>query len=339
LSAAKSAAGSTELAKVSQPCHHCGANERDLLWSGREHEYDTTNETFSFVRCPNCGLVRLDPRPDVSELPRIYPPNYYAYNLVSGETVPPRRLTERMKMRMYQRRFAEIVNGLGKEGTIRVLDVGCGDGRLLDYYRASEVGDRIETHGIDFDEQAVATARASGHRVVSGRFEQDTELEPGSFDVVIALHVIEHVDDPEGFARRGAELLAPGGVFVIATPNWDSADARRFRGHWGGNHFPRHWTLYDEATIRDLAGDIGLDVAEVEYQPNPIFWVWSCHSWASDRFPRNNWPDRVFPPISIFQSSLHSFLLLTIFTLVDAVLARATGRTASMAVHLRKPPV
>ena len=322
---------------MKQPCHHCGAEEGELLWAGHEHEYDTSDETFRFVRCPGCGLVRLDPRPDVSELPRIYPPEYYAYNLASEESGPPRKRTERMKMRMYQRRFVDLVRALPKEGRIRVLDVGCGDGRLLDYYRASEVGDRIETHGIDFDERAVSTARAGGHRVVSGRFEEDEELEAGSFDIVIALHVIEHVDDPERFARRGAELLAPGGLFMVATPNWDSADARRLRGHWGGNHFPRHWTLYDERTIRDLAGDIGLDVAEIEYQPNPIFWVWSCHSWLKDRFPRSSWPDRVFPPVSIFESSIHSFLLLGAFTLLDTILARATGRTASMAALFRKP--
>ena len=82
---------------------------------------------------------------------------------------------------------------------------------------------------------------------------------------------------------------------------------------------------------------IGLRVERVEYQPNPIFWVWSCHSWLRDRFPRRRWPDRAFPPVGIFQPSLQSFVLLSAFTLLDIVLRRRTGRTASVSVEMRKP--
>ncbi len=281
--------------------------------------------------------MRLNPRPDVSELGRIYPPNYYAYNLVSEESGQPLRLVDRLKMRMYQRRLSGLVERLGTTGTVRLLDVGCADGRLLDWYRASEVGARLETHGIEMDERAAAIAAARGHRVVTGRFEVDEELEPAGFDLILAFHVIEHVDDPERFARRAAELLAPGGLFVIATPNWDSADARRLQGNWGGNHFPRHWTLYDERTLEALAETIGLETDLVEYQPNPIFWVWSCHSWLRERFPGRRWPEWLFPPVAVFDPTPRSFVLQSFFTVVDLVLRRITGRTASIAVALRKP--
>jgi SAM-dependent methyltransferase len=323
---------------VDAPCAHCGAEDAEFLWAGREHEYaDTTDEQFSFVRCSSCGVVRLNPRPDVAELGRIYPPDYYAYHLLSGGQAEPRRLTDKLKMRMYQGRIAGLVERLDKPGGVRVLDVGCADGRLLDWYKASSVGARLETNGIEMDEAAAETARGRGHRVVTGRFEVDTELEPGSFDLILAFHVIEHVDGPKAFAARAAELLAPGGLFVVATPNWDSLDARRFKGHWGGNHFPRHWTLYDERTLGALAESLDLAVERVEYQPNPIFWVWTCHSWLKGRFPGRRWPDRAFPPVGIFESSPKSFLLQSAFTAVDMVLGRVTGRTGSMALELRKP--
>ena len=320
------------------PCAHCGAHDDEPLWAGREHEYEgTTEEEFAFVRCRACGVVRLNPRPDVSELPRIYPRDYYAYNLISEDGSAPGGVTDRMKMRMYQARFEGLVERLEGDRRLRVLDVGCADGRLLDWYRASGAGDRIETHGIEMDDRSAEIARGRGHRVVTGRFEVDRELEAGTFDLILAFHVIEHVDDPKGFARRAADLLAPGGLLVITTPNWDSRDARRFRGHWGGNHFPRHWTLYDERTLRGLAAAIGLETERVEYQPNPIFWVWSCHSWLVARFGRGRWPDRVFPPVAIFAGSPWSFLLQSAFTVLDTVLRRVTGRTASIAVEMRKP--
>lgn len=326
------------IAKADVPCAHCGSRDDEPLWSGREHEYEnTTDEVFTFVRCRSCGVVRLNPRPDVSELGRIYPPNYYAYNLISRDGSEPRGAADRMKMQMYQRRFEALVERLEKPGRLRVLDVGCADGRLLDWYRATSVGSRLETHGIEMDESAAAIARARGHRVVADRFEVDRELESGSFDLILAYHVIEHVDDPRAFAARASELLAPGGLWVVTTPNWNSIDALRFRGNWGGNHFPRHWTLYDEETLRRLASDVGLELDRVEYQPNPIFWVWTMHSWLTSRFPGASWPDRVFPTVDIFRSTPWTFLLQSAFTTIELVLRAVTGRTASIAVELRKP--
>jgi SAM-dependent methyltransferase len=333
-----SVAAVSEVRKVDVPCVHCGAPGGDVLWAGREHEYDnTTDEEFRFVRCPSCGVVRLNPRPDVSELGRIYPPNYYAYGLLSEEAGAASGLGGWLKRQMYQRRLLAMIERLGRAGTIRMLDVGCADGRLLDWYKASPVGHRLETHGIELSAKAAEMARRRGHHVVTGRFEVDREFEPGSFDLILAYHVIEHVDDPKGFAQRAADLLAPGGLFVVATPNWDSADARRFGEHWGGNHFPRHWTLYDERTLEGLADDVGLRMERVEYQVNPVFWVWTCHSWLKRRFPGSPWVDRLFPPIAIFHRSLRSFVLLSVFTAIDFALRAATGKTASMAMELRKP--
>lgn len=328
---------SAEIQTAAPGCVHCSGSHSEILWSGREHEYEnTTDESFSFVRCRECGVVRLDPRPDVSELDRIYPAEYYAYNLVSHEQ-GGERLTDRAKMWMYQRRVKKQIERVSKTGTLRVLDVGCGDGRLLDWYASSSVGARLETHGIEINESAAKKARQQGHRVVVGRFEADAELEPGSFDLILASHVIEHVDDPVRFARRAAELLAPRGLFVAGTPNWDSVEARRLRGHWGGNHFPRHWTLYDPKSVERLAALAGLTVERIEYQPNPIFWVWSCHSWLRARYPNSGWPDRLFPPIKIFAPSLQSFVSLAFFTSVDLILRALTGRTASMSVEMRRP--
>jgi SAM-dependent methyltransferase len=325
---------------VSVRCPHCAAEATSPLWSGCEHEYEnTTDEEFTFVRCAVCGLVRLDPRPDVSELGRIYPPDYYAYNLIEAEAGDGERATatERAKIKLYRRRIEELVARLPGDGPVRLLDVGCADGRLLDWYASSAVGERLQTFGIEMDEAAAERARARGHEVVVGRFEVDTELEQGSFDLILAAHVIEHVADPAAFARRAAALLAPGGLFVVATPNWDSADARRLRGVWGGNHFPRHWTLYDDGSLADLADRVGLERPRIGYQTNPIFWVWSCHAALRRRLPGRRWPDRLFPPVGIFRSSLQSFLLLGLFTVVDAIQLRLTGRTASLIAEFRKP--
>jgi 2-polyprenyl-3-methyl-5-hydroxy-6-metoxy-1,4-benzoquinol methylase len=325
------------------PCTGCGAHDDEVLFEGREHEYrNTTNAMFPIVRCKVCGLVRLNPRPAVSELGRIYPPEYYAYHLVHDEGDQPGRFTpgalgERIKTKRYQKRFRKLLERAAPgSGTARVLDVGCADGRLLTWYRDAIPGRTIETYGIDIGEEAVMRARVAGHTAVAGRFEVDKQLPDGTFDLIVASHVIEHVDDPIGFARRAAELLKPGGLFMFATPNVDSADVRRFGRFWGGWHFPRHWTLYDRQSAERLAEQVGLHVESISYEVNPVFWNWTCHAWLRER-RGDDFADKVFPPVSIFQPSPRSFVLLSVFTLVDIVQKLITGRTGSMQVELRRP--
>ncbi|HVX68247.1 MAG TPA: class I SAM-dependent methyltransferase [Mycobacteriales bacterium] len=319
------------------PCTGCGAHDDEVLFEGREHEYrNTTNAMFPIVRCKECGLVRLNPRPAVSELGRIYPAEYYAYHLVHDDGGAP-GLGERIKAKRYQKRFRKLLERAAPgNGPARVLDVGCADGRLLTWYRDAIPGRTIETYGIDIGEEAVERAKAAGHIAVAGRFEMDKELPDGTFDLIVASHVIEHVDDPVGFARRAAELLKPGGVFMFATPNVDSADVRRFGRFWGGWHFPRHWTLYDPQSAQRLADRIGLNVEQISYEVNPVFWNWTCHARLRES-RGDDFADKLFPPVSIFQPGLQSFVLLSIFTIVDIVQKLITGRTASMQVELRRP--
>jgi SAM-dependent methyltransferase len=323
-------------------CTGCGAHDDEVLFEGREHEYSSTTDAwFPVVRCRSCGLVRLNPRPAVSELDRIYPPDYYAYHLMPDDGDAPSRFSpggigERIKATRYQRRFRVLLERAAPGGgPIRVLDVGCADGRLLSWYREAIPGRTIETYGIDISEAAVEQARRNGHTAVAGRFETDTELPNATFDLIVASHVIEHVADPIGFTRRAAQLLKPGGLFMFATPNVDSADVRRFGRYWGGWHFPRHWTLYDPTTAAQLADQVGLTLEHIGYEVNPVFWNWTCHAWLRER-RGDAIADRVFPPVSIFQPSPRSFVLLSVFTVIDMLQRLLTGRTGSMQVELRR---
>lgn len=311
------------------------------MWSGHEHEYpETTDATFSVVKCKTCGLGRLDPMPDVTELDRIYPPTYYSYNMVSDRRPDGAlRAKEKVALKYTGQVLAKAMQraGVGPNDKIKLLDVGCGDGRILDYYRQSRPEGMVETWGLDINGDALAIAAKAGHRTVQGAFEDENDLPKGSFDIVVARHVIEHVEDPVVFTRNAAELLRPGGVFLAATPDFGSKDAKKFAGHWGGNHFPRHWWFFDGESMRKVAEHVGLEAAAIEYELNPVFWTWTMHSALRDRFPEARWVDAVFPPVSIFYGGPRSFLLQGTFTVVDSVMRRTTGMTGSMIATLRKP--
>ncbi|HEY9785449.1 MAG TPA: methyltransferase domain-containing protein [Candidatus Obscuribacterales bacterium] len=328
----------SNIRKVETSCNHCGSSERELITTGVEHEYNnTTDDVFNVVRCTQCGLVYLNPRPDVSELPTIYPPNYYAYNLEEG-------YDEAQKQNFYYKaRYAAILQGLeacltfvGKKDKVRVLDIGCADGHVLNWFRRVRTH-HVETYGVDMNEQAVKKAEEAGHTAYAGRFEE-VDLPENYFDFVWASHVIEHVPDPRQFALKVLKILRPGGIFFFWTPNINSLDAKIFRKqHWGAYHFPRHWVFYDPQSVRKLAELTGFELVHLEFQPNAIFWVWTFHSILKRNPALSKYADTLFPPINWSQTTFGNFIRNSFFAVADIWIKIFTGQTSNMGVVFRKP--
>ena len=98
----------------------------------------------------------------------------------------------------------------------RLLDLGCGDGRL-----AQVLGSTFqEYYGLDIAASAVKAATRVG--VKAQVWDLDSPPYPfpqGHFQAIAALDVIEHVWDPCQIMREISRLLCPGGVAVVAVPN------------------------------------------------------------------------------------------------------------------------
>jgi SAM-dependent methyltransferase len=100
---------------------------------------------------------------------------------------------------------------------LRVLDMACGEGygaEVLSRTAASVVG--VDANP-DAHEHAALRYRRQNLSFERGLVE--TYGAAGSFDAVVFLQTIEHVQDPEGVLAHFAQLLAPGGVAYISTPN------------------------------------------------------------------------------------------------------------------------
>jgi SAM-dependent methyltransferase len=103
----------------------------------------------------------------------------------------------------------------------RVLDVGCGSGRIGEFVLDAGASRYL---GIDFSEPMLDMARARlerfGDRVALqlGDF-LDAPID-GSFDVVLAVGLFDYLPDPHRFTRKMFELTAPGGCVVGSFPTW-----------------------------------------------------------------------------------------------------------------------
>lgn len=219
-------------------CCICRDDDAEPIAVGEDFEYRTSSDNFLAMRCRSCGLVYLNPRPDVAELARIYPPNYHAFDFSSERF----GIVYRIRRWLEARRALSWCRNLTDDA--RILDVGCGDGfhlRLLREFGKSSW--RLE--GVDLSPAAIESATAAGLKVHEGRIEE-LSLLPGTYDLVLLIQTIEHIESPPETLATIRTLLRPGGLLVIVTDNTRSLDFRFFGGrHWGGYHFPRHWNLFN----------------------------------------------------------------------------------------------
>ncbi len=118
-------------------------------------------------------------------------------------------------------RLAHIDRLVGGLAGKRVIDVGCGGGILAEAMAAS--GAKVT--GIDLADKPLKVAML--HRLESGvdvdyrlvSAEEAAQGEPGAYDVVTCMEMLEHVPDPASTVKACAALVKPGGWVFFATIN------------------------------------------------------------------------------------------------------------------------
>jgi 2-polyprenyl-3-methyl-5-hydroxy-6-metoxy-1,4-benzoquinol methylase len=275
-----------ELACEQQPvCIVCGT-DGDPVHSDLVDRLFGVPGKWTFKQChnPACGLVWLDPRPTVGDIGRAYAKYYTHGNAPLPAPVPGERYLAARRGYLASRfgytegvdrnlrrlgRVAALFPGRRAEFDFsvfwlparsggRLLDVGCGDGWLMDHM--ASLGWQAE--GLDFDEQAVAAARRRGLQVHLGSLF-DQRLPEHAYDAITLSHVVEHVHDPEAWLRECRRILRPGGQLVAVTPNNESFGHRCFGANWRGLEPPRHLQIFSRRTLSTLAERAGLTVLRV----------------------------------------------------------------------------
>jgi 2-polyprenyl-3-methyl-5-hydroxy-6-metoxy-1,4-benzoquinol methylase len=161
------------------------------------------------------------------------------------------------------RTVAALLGERSAGGTL--ADVGCGGGNLWrelgpSFSRCVGV-DAVRYDGLPDD---VDFIRADLDRL-------PLPLADGAADVVAAVEVIEHLENPRAFCRELARVARPGGWIVVTTPNQLSLLSlltlllkQRFSAFQDAS-YPAHITALLEADLRRIAAECGLEAIEVRY--------------------------------------------------------------------------
>ena len=321
-------------------CPACECSERRSLYTVAEHEYTTTtDDEFSLKECLDCGAWFLDPRPDISGLSIIYPPNYFAYvmearALEGGDLRMHSGFFKKVGLMLFRMRIKPIMRYLELGTATTWLDVGCGAGWALETMHEAY---GIQGTGLDMSKSAVNHCLQRGIDAQVGRFEE-YEARPGQvFDLVHSSHVIEHVESPLDYMRKSWGLLKPGGLCVFITPNTATPESKWFGRHWGGLHVPRHWTMFDPRSAKLLGERVGFEHLSTNFSTNGTFWVWSFHSSLRNKISVR-WNDRLFPSDHrVAESKLWNLASTAGFMVFDLVNVLFAKQSANMLCIFRKP--
>jgi len=283
-------------------CPVCGSDKRALLYQDlTDRVFGFADGTWNLYRCAHCGGAYLDPRPTPLSIGRAYA-GYYTHQTQDHPIVRRKGLPRTLlhdSINGYQNwRYGlkrSPSSPLGRwlllvipplrsaadaecrhlpplpPGGGRLLDVGCGNGGFL--MLAQQAGWQVE--GLDFDADAVLTARSRGLTVRHGGTEV-LDGEHDRFDVITLCHVIEHVHDPRSVLCRLHSLLKPGGTLWLDTPNLDSLGSRRFRANWRDLDPPRHLVIFTASSLRKALRDSGYSAIHQHWRGMSVFEVYAA---------------------------------------------------------------
>ncbi|MFD2145581.1 class I SAM-dependent methyltransferase [Mucilaginibacter antarcticus] len=111
-----------------------------------------------------------------------------------------------------------LLDMLGGNTNRRILDLGCGNGYLVNFL----ISQGYDAYGTDASEMGIEIARQSHpDRFYVQDLSTDKlplELQNKQFDTILSTEVIEHLYDPAGFIEFCKASLIPGGELIISTP-------------------------------------------------------------------------------------------------------------------------
>ena len=206
--------------------------------------------------CNSCGAQFMNPVYSDNHLTRYYA-DYYGGDAAGDAISQGQEKTNQLKFRAIER----FVPTPGK-----VLDFGCGNGNFIETALAQG------WQAIGYDVDCDAMQRVSKRLGVPVRCGELSAVEwpAGSFDLVHAHHVVEHLKHPVRDISRLSRWLKPGGYFYVAVPNIDSAASRfkfrlekmglrrkRIGRYYDSDH---HVFYYSPTSMRSLLERCGFEV-------------------------------------------------------------------------------
>lgn len=182
----------------------------------------------------------------------------------------------------FREETGELLEGFTISPEDHVLDVGCGEGVFIAF--CARRGAEVTYADIDAVQVDAVSARLQGsnaraaHPIVSDA--SPLPLPDAYADKVIAMEVMEHVDNPPAFLKELVRVGKPGALYLLSVPDMVSERVQQHLAPPGHFEKPNHINVFDRETFERLVTDAGLVVERKAYYGFywSIFWAffWTC---------------------------------------------------------------
>lgn len=268
-------------------CIACGGTGAVLHPHMQDHLFGVKGK-WALIKCKNCGLVWLDPKPMPHEIHRFYD-TYHTHGkseyissfmvkismtILFSSALKPIQRFRKFSYSMIPP-FREVGNRslmwLPAKPGGKLLDVGCGNGIFLK--RMHKFG--WDVSGVEPDSKAAQQAMINlkSDKIVIGNIE-NSGFEDNTFDAITMNHVVEHLLDPVDTLKNCFRILKPNGLLVVATPNAESLGARHFKNLWRGWEPPRHIHIFSPRSLKLVAEQAGFHIVSNTTPSGMSYSIW-----------------------------------------------------------------
>ena len=248
-------------------CPLCGAHEPKPVLVARDLLFAHPGG-YPLVRCAQCAMQYVSPRPTGAALGKHYPDDYFGYSLHEDAPRILQPFLRAMARGISLRRLGYLEAVTGKIAPeAKLLDVGCGVNRLL--HCIQEERGCVGT-GLDFKPEIVAYVRDKLQMpIVQGSLDS-AGFADAAFDVVLMMEYLEHELDPRGTLLEARRVLRPGGHLALELPYVGWA-GRMFGPNWWNLDIPRHLMFFTPPTLEKMLAQCGFELCSVRPFTLPLY--------------------------------------------------------------------
>ncbi len=217
-------------------CPVCASSHLTLLLELGDTD-GRTDQRFKVLECPTCQIALTSPLLQPEELGPYYENAYYAKT--KGGLIS--KCLDWVEEIFYQNRIQHVL-AFRQHG--RLLDIGCGHGRFV----STAINKGFQAEGLEFSSSGQKLSQDRDVLIHRGTL-LSVNLDAESYDIITCWHSFEHFPDPVLHLSLIKRLLKPGGLLLLALPNYKSWEAGRGHqlGHWLHLDVPRHQYHYSPA--------------------------------------------------------------------------------------------
>ena len=245
-------------------CPLCGGQQLEHALTCTDHY--ASGEQFEVIRCVHCGLLMTQGVPVEAEIGKYYEtPDYISHSDTQQGLM--NRVYHWVRQYMLSRKAALVKRTSGlSEGSL--LDYGTGTG----YFANAMLCQGWKVKAIEKSPQARAFAKKQFGLNVEA--EHSLKDYPSmSLDVVTLWHVMEHLEHLNEMWETLHRILKDKGMLIVAVPNPESYDARKYKEWWAAYDVPRHLWHFSPSVMQRFGDKHGFVLEKEHPMPFDAFYV------------------------------------------------------------------